>query len=534
MFSYDETKRFSSNALRVFTFIAPACLLMPAGAHAEDVATLSYNAWNAAFLVKATQPGGEACNGSYVASGDTYYAKTLTSVGLVEECLWVQAQDIALSEDVYERTHSPAQRQLVNQLLLTFITNFGSGSAWTSYDGWNDDIAWMVNALIRGYRITGNEKFLKIAAHNWNLAYDRGWDNTLGGGIWENSDKQSKNALSNDPFIFDAINLYESTGEARYLNKAVAIYTWVRKNLFNTGTINTPSNQPGQVNGSINLDGSLGVSNNVYDSGAFLEAANSLHRVTRDPMYYNDAVLAASFIINQGPILHNSGENFTNQWAYWFVKGLSDFATENNLWPTYHAYLLKNAEQAWSERNSLNLTWNDWSSPTNEPNANSFEMTSAVAIWQFLPPTSPAPFTGNYELRSEASGLSMSVAGASTSQAAAIVQVAFDGTADSLWTITPTSGGYYAIKNVNSGLLANVQAASGKPNAPIVQWPAGDLNPGNDQWWPVKNSDGSYSFFNAYSGMALDVPQGSQTPNLQLDQEPWRDGTTERFLLVAH
>lgn len=518
-------------ALAMLTSMAWA--VIPGSADAQDEAAASYAAFNSAFLVGPNTPGGAGCNNPNHANGNTYYSKTLTRVGTAEECNWVQAMDIALSEDVYDHTHSPAQQQLISAMLNTFITDFGAGKDW-SYDGWDDDIAWMVNAFVRGYRITGNTQYLTIAENNWNTAYNRGWDSTLGGGIWENGTKQSKNALSNDPMIFNAVNLYQATGDSTYLTKAINIYAWVRANLFNTGNVNTASNQPGQVNGSINLDGSLGVSRNAFDSGTFIEAANALHRVTRNPMYYNDAVLAATFAINQGKILHNTQEGEDNQWAYWLARGLSDFATQNNLWSTYYSYLLTNANQAWSERNALNLTWNNWSSPTKETNPNSFEMSSAAAIWQVLPPANPQVFSGNFELRNKASGLSLNVSGSSLSNSAAIVQAPLGGGTSGFWTITPTSGGYYQIKNVASGLLLNVAAVSGQPGAKLVQWPAGDLNPGNDQWWPVQNADGTYSFFNAYSGLVLEDPGGSKSSGTQVDQWGANGGSNQEFTLIAH
>ncbi len=81
------------------------------------------------------------------------------------------------------------------------------------------------------------------------------------------------------------------------------------------------------------------------------------------------------------------------------------------------------------------------------------------------------------------------MSGASTALAAQVVQWPFSGKANAQWTFEP-SGGYYHIKNVNSGLVLNVASSSGQKGANFVQWSAQGLTPGNDPWRPVQNPDG--------------------------------------------
>jgi hypothetical protein len=495
--------------------VAMLGICAPATAQTQNEADASYNAWNSAFLVQN--------------NGKPYYATTLTSLGTVPSGTWIDALNIAVAEDVYERNHSQAQQNLVSALLTTFLVQ--NGTDW-SYDGWNDDIGWMTNIFVRGYQITGNPTFLAQAETGWNLAYNRGWDTTLGGGIWENSTESDKEALSNDSFVFEGVALYQITGDPSYLAKAEAIYAWVRATLFNPTNATNAVGAPGQVTQGINNNGSLNAGDNVYNSGTFLKAANDLLRVTGNQTYYNDALLAANHIVNEGPVLHNGNEAPGNQWAYWFTLALSEFATDNNQWPQYQSWLQGNADAAWSERSSLNLTWNDWTSPTNDDGTDALEMSSAVAIWQVLPAANPPTLSGNYEIENTASNLALSVAGSSTANSAAVIQESFDGGDEDLWTMVPTSGGYFQIKNVNSGLVVSVTEASGASGANIIQSPAQGMMPGNDQWLPAQNSDGTYSFFNLNSLQVLDNPGASTVAGTQVDQSFANGTPAQKFYLI--
>ena len=504
---------------------AAAAKSQPADAQAQARAIAAYNAYNAAFLVQV--------------NGQAYYADTLTSVGIQPQAEWGGALAITVAEDAYQHTHTQADRLLVSSLLDNLAYYNGpTGSLFGNWqtDGWDDNLAWMVNAFLHGYQLTGYTSYLTEAEAGWNNGYKQGWDTTVaGGGIWENTDKQSKCALSNDPFVFEGVALYQITGKKAYLTKAEAIYAWVRSTLFVSSSSSTVPGTPGQIHGCVDNKGALQntADDNVYDSGAFLTAANALYRVTGNQSYYNDALLAADHIVNEGPVLHTDGEAPGNQWAYWFTFGLSQFATDANLWPQYHSWLLGNANAAWSERNKLNLTWNNWVGPTNDTGTDALEMSSAAAIWQHLPPAS-VNLSGTYEVQNVASNLALSVSDASSADDASLIETSFsDSAPDQRWTFEPTSGGYYQITNVNSGLVVNVSGASVVNGTGIVQSPAQGMIPGSDQWLPVLNpEDGTYSFFNLNSLQALDVPGGSSTDQTQLDQWFGNNTNAQKFFLV--
>lgn len=522
-------------SLAAMGIVAPS-LLLPTAAQAQSTtaetqnqkvqarALAAYNAYNAAFLVQE--------------NGQTYYANNLTTVNIGENGEWTEALDIVVAEDRYQYTHAAADRNKVIALLNSLAyyndgPNAPNGN-WQT-DGYDDNLAWMVNAFLRGYQFSGTSLFLTEAEEGWKQEYTQGWDATPagGGGIWENTNKTDKCAVANNPFIFEGVGLYQATGDSTYLTKAEADYAWMHSHLLITS-----GQYAGQVHGCVNTAGAIEDptpgDDDVYNSGAFLEAAAQLYRVTGNPSYYNDAVMVINHVVNEGPVLHSTAEAPGNQWAYWFTRGLSDFSTEADLWPTYKSWLLGNANAAWSVRNSIDLTWNNWSGPTDasEPPTDPMEMSSAAAIWQQFPPASVS-LTGTYELQSVASNLAVSVAKASTATNAEIIQSPYvRDTPEQQWTFEATGGGYYRIKNVNSGDVISVAGASSVNGAAIVQRPAAAIIPGDDEWEAVLNSDGTYSFYNLNSLQALDDPAESTTIGTQMDQWFGNNTSAQEFYLV--
>jgi len=138
-------------------------------------------------------------------------------------------------------------------------------------------------------------------------------------------------------------------------------------------------------------------------------------------------------------------------------------------------------------------------------------------------------FSGNYELQNEASGLVLNNQGLLTN-GSAITQWTPGSSVNLQWTFIPTSGGYYQINSVKSGLDAVVQGASTANGAGIIQWSFGAA--GNDQWLPQLNSDGSYTFFNLHSGLVLEDPGSSTNKTTQMDQWGSNSGSNQKWILL--
>jgi hypothetical protein len=529
--------------------LAVACFFAsrPAAAQVQTEANPAFSAFNSGFLVQA--------------NGQAYYTWGYQQNSLSDvQWGWGQDYNIYPAEDHYEYTHNQSDLSLLNATLNSMLTSPTWDSANGGYladtsDGWNDDIGWTIQAYVRGYQFTGNQSYLTEATTDWNFVVTNrngaGGGLDPSGGIWENNTKYSKCALSNSNYVYTGVALYQITQNANYLNNAEAIYAWERKYLVNTsGSTITNSQgtfQPGQVIDCVlaNLT-PQGYADWIYDAGGFLLAADELYRVTGNQQYYNDAQMVINHIVGEynptgspATPLGSSCEGNDCISDYWFTKGLSEFLTLSKGWwsaPDAN-WLLANAQAAWNSRNSNNLTWNHWGTPTTEALPyNATDMLSAASVWSQLP-TPTINLAGTYEIQNVNSGLALNVAGASTSNSAEVVQYPFSsGQTNALWTFVPTSGGYYQIKNVNSGLVLNVTGGvgggSGSAQAKIVQYAAQSMIPGNDQWLPVQNSDGTFSFYNLLSKQALNVPGSSTASDTQLDQYFGNGSTAQKFSLI--
>lgn len=533
--------------------VAPATAVVCAAFSARaDQAADAWNAWNTAFLAHD--------------NGETYYSEyPVTEEPLNNVGGWSIALSMETAEDVYQRTHTNAQRQLVNDLLTTYLDTQGATSAnWcaTTYneygggweDGWNDDNGWMITAVLHAYQITGNADFLTVAQQTWDCVYDRGADTKYGGGgIWELMDDVAptfsstggakKCGLSTDPFIIWGVRLYQITGDQSYLTKVEGLYGWVHDHLFDS--------QTGAVSNCwafANANDTTGASSNddwLYAEGTFVQSAESLYRVTGNNAYYQDALLALDHRMNASSILActNVGgcETISNEWAYPLLKGLGEFTTFNGgVWSKYETWMQNNANAAWSERNALNVTWNDWTAATPTPAQNSspnyvtpLNTRGAVGVWQFFPQALDPSLVGDFELENAASSLSLTTS-TDGDGGLAVVQAPFDGSAGSLWTFVPTNGGYYRIQNVSSGLLLTVASNSGAAGAAIVALPVPAFAQGNEQWLPVANGDGTYSFYDLSSILALDDPAASTSAGTQFDQWFGNGTPGQSFQLISH
>ena len=73
--------------------------------------------------------------------------------------------------------------------------------------------------------------------------------------------------------------------------------------------------------------------------------------------------------------------------------------------------------------------------------------------------------------------------GGSTTNGSPITQWSQVNSPNLQWTFLPTSGGYYQINSVKSGLDVVVKSAATTNGAPLIQWSFGSS--GDDQWKPV-------------------------------------------------
>ena len=487
-------------------FVAPQLV---AGLAAGDADTM-FNNFNNAFLTT---------------SGSSVFYKS-SMENAEPDGTWAGSLDILAAEDDYERTGDPNTKNLINELLTTWLTN--TPPPW-SWDGWNDDIGWFTLALIRGYQITANADFLTQAIYGFNFAFGRGWDTTYDdGGIWEempadDSSAPDKEALSNDSLGKVACLIYQSTNDVTYLNECQQIYDWVWNHIFDPAT--------GQVYTGINESGQVNTATAVYNQGTFLDYANLLWEITGNTNIYRDATNAANYGMNsltQNGIFSNSA-SYLNTWADEMARGLGHFVRDNQLWDTYYSFMVQNANAILANvRPDYGITWNAWNEPTPEDNSlitNQFA--SAVAWLQYTPPSQPDARGGIHYIINQETSMAIDST-AVWGNGTAVEQWGQNGGINQRWLFTQNSDTSWNIVSMSTWLSLDNPGGSTVENTGMITWQASRNN--NQRWWVDEQSDGSYKIWNQASSMALDGAS-STTNGAPLIQWPWNGGSQQRWLL---
>ena len=286
---------------------------------------------------------------------------------------WKEAEMIEMIVDATARTGNTTYKGMINELYNGFVSRFGSDWSGNIY---NDDIAWMCLAALRGYEINGNTEMKNNAKANFDKMYARAWSSDLGGGLWWTTDNTSKNACINGPAALVAYTIYKDFGDSSYLKKAEDIYAWQRSNLFDTST--------GRVNDNISSTGSIDNTAYTYNQGTFIGVASYLYKATQKPSYLNDAQLAADYTKNN--MCNSSGllpdeygtsdqPGFKGIFARWMSRFIYDCDQSQ-----YTSWMQYNQNQAWSIKNSTNLVWSQWGNSTPNGYLTSWESSSAVVM----------------------------------------------------------------------------------------------------------------------------------------------------------
>jgi predicted alpha-1,6-mannanase (GH76 family) len=336
------------------------CAALSVHAIGSRDANAAFNAYNSQFYV--------------VSNGLAYYQDN-TAGGRSQ--FWVNAEQIEMIEDAYERTHSAATRRMIEQTIAGFVSAHGTN--WTA-NKYNDDIAWMTIACERGYLATGNDFYRSLAKQNFDAIYARAYDNALGGGLWWTTDMKGKHACINGPAAISACLLSQMYNDQSYLAKARALYSWERGVLFN------PTN--GAIYDNIRLGGNIGHKVFTYNEGTFIGAADLLWKLTGQTNYLNDAVLAANYtrqVLSTDGILPVYGSGDAAGFNGIFMRWMARFANDSHRWPQFYGWLSANADAAWKVRRADNLSWQDWNSPAPAGVLNSWNCSDTVVILQVVP-----------------------------------------------------------------------------------------------------------------------------------------------------
>ena len=298
---------------------------------------------------------------------------------IVGEQFWPRAEIMEIAVDAWEKTSSPQYRDLMEQMYLGFVKDFGED--WSDNE-YNDDIIWMTIACARACQAEENEVYKKQAVKHFNLVCDRAWSEDLGGGLFWRTDNKTKNSCINGPAAIAACILYQITGEQEYLEKAVRIYDWQCENLVG---------EDGAVYDAYDLENGINKWCSTYNQGTFIGAGLCLYRITGEEKYLENSVKAADYTMNvmyQGGVINTEDEGndlpgFKGILARWLGKLVYEGGQTQ-----YLDWMEKNAQTAWRNRNSSDIMWTRWADKTQDTFYTAWGCYAAVSqLWNCLPPS---------------------------------------------------------------------------------------------------------------------------------------------------
>jgi predicted alpha-1,6-mannanase (GH76 family) len=241
-----------------------------------------------------------------------------------------------------------------------------------------DDNGWWALAWVAAYDLTGEGRYLGAAEQIFARNVE-GWDGTCGGGLWWNTDRAYKNAITSELFLTLAARLSQRTADpgGRYRSWALRAWDWFR----GTGMIGAS----GLVNDGLTAAcGNNGGTTWTYNQGVILGGLAALHQITGDRGYLAagesiaDATLAGlTTPPAAGPagILAEPSERpgarygDDTQFKGIFVRYLHDFYAESGR-PAYREFILRNARSIWdNSRDAGDRFGMRWAGPFDEAGA---------------------------------------------------------------------------------------------------------------------------------------------------------------------
>src|SRR3954470_21622511 len=134
---------------------------------------------------------------------------------------WPNAHALDVLTDAYLRTNDATIKTRMDDLLDGMKVKNGN----TYINHYYDDMEWMTLACLRAYEATSDDRYKTTAELLWT-DIKGGWDDTFGGGIYWNKDRQNKNTPANAPASIIASRIYQLNRNADDLVWAKKIYQW--------------------------------------------------------------------------------------------------------------------------------------------------------------------------------------------------------------------------------------------------------------------------------------------------------------------
>lgn len=313
--------------------------------------------------------------GTYGPSYKSYYWKDDNHTSRMD--FWTQQEAIEMLIDAYGINPSTDFLNKI-QYLYNGVRD-GYGLLWSN-NIYNDDVTWGSLMCIRAYHLTNDGGQLTMAKNNFDMMWNRAWDTTaLGGGLWWNTNNNTKNTCVNAPAVICAMLIYQATGDTTYRNKAKMIMDWMVSKLYVAST--------GEVKGAIIPDGTITEGALTYTQGTFIGACDMLRTYYPSVDYLGMGENAMNYamahlcITANGILNDENGTADTQGMKGIFARWACQFVAHTGTSSLYGSWLDFNAAQAWSIRNSSGLMWNTWGTRTSDTQVlNAFQTTCGVSM----------------------------------------------------------------------------------------------------------------------------------------------------------
>jgi len=186
---------------------------------------------------------------------------------------------------------------LTGRRLYNFAINntFELNKGLNEFGGYNftsdsiDDSLWWGLAWVKAYDLTGEQKYLEMAATIADYCYQF-HDDVCGGGIWWSDRRQYKNAIPNEQYIKLSAQLHNRLpGDTKYLQQSQNLWTWFR----NIGMINSEN----LINDGLHECRNNGQETWTYNQGVILGGLVELYNATGNQTYLDEARKIADAVI---------------------------------------------------------------------------------------------------------------------------------------------------------------------------------------------------------------------------------------------
>ncbi|MBO7119107.1 MAG: carbohydrate-binding protein [Bacteroidaceae bacterium] len=284
---------------------------------------------------------------------------------------WGDAEMFEVVLDALETTGDQQYATMFDELYQNFLSR--NHSIWyqrgvQGYNEYNDDIAWMCIACVRGYLLTGKEEYLTTSKTNFDGMFARA--DCYGNDLlqWKHNSGQGTNSCINGPAAVCACYLAIAEADESYYEKARKTYMAERGKLFEMSN--------GKPTGAVwdSYDQGSGNYNkwcSTYNQGTNLGAAIMLYNHYGEQMFKDDADAIISWseshLANSHGII-NACQTVSGDLCGFkgiMLRYIRMYAESFNV-PSHYDWIAKNAYHAWNNRNSAGITSSAWLTKSEE------------------------------------------------------------------------------------------------------------------------------------------------------------------------